>query len=57
MGNFITSYDYTSVDFLLCFVLGVTILGLEFALELFAISIDLRQLVIGEFAPLLLNLA
>ena len=37
-----------SVYFLLCLVLGIAILRLQFALELLPIAIDLGELIVGE---------
>ena len=45
------------VDFLLRLVFGIAVLGLKLALELFPVSIDLRQLIVSELTPLLFHLA
>jgi len=45
------------VDFLLRLVLSIAVLGLKLTLELFPVSIDLRELIVSELAPLLFHLA
>ena len=45
------------VDFLLYLVLGIPVARLDLALELLAVAVDLRDVVVGELAPLLLNFA
>ena len=45
------------IHFLLRRVLGVTILRLQLPPELFPIAVDLGELVVGELAPLLFDLA
>jgi hypothetical protein len=45
------------VDLGLCLCPGVAVAGLDLADELIAAALDLVQIVIGELAPLLLDLA
>src|SRR4029453_9226026 len=45
------------VDVLLHLVLGIAVAGLDLALELLAVAVDLGDVVVGELAPLFLHLA
>src|SRR4026208_784441 len=45
------------VDVLLHLVLRVTVARLDLAFELLAVAVDLREVVVGELAPLCLHLA
>src|SRR6516225_7214062 len=46
-----------SIDVLAHHIFGETVALLEYALKLFALSVDLGQIVIGELTPLLFDLA
>src|SRR5215469_1895759 len=46
-----------SIDVLAHHILGETVTLLDYTLKLFALSVDLGQIVICEFAPLLFDLA
>jgi hypothetical protein len=43
------------VEFLLRLVFGIAVLGLKLTLELFLVSIDLRELIVSELAPTALS--
>jgi hypothetical protein len=45
------------VDVLLHLVLGIAVAGLDLALELLAVAVDLREVIVGELAPLCFHLA
>jgi hypothetical protein len=45
------------VDILLHLVLRVTVARLDLALELLAVAVDLREVIVGELAPLCFHLA
>src|SRR4051812_8406926 len=45
------------IDVLLHLILRMTVAGLDLALELLAVAVDLGEIVIGELTPLLFDLA
>src|ERR1700738_2673908 len=46
-----------SIDVLLHLILRMAVAGLDLALELVAVAVDLGEIVIGELTPLLFDLA
>src|SRR5262249_25974291 len=57
MGCSVSHAAEPIVDVLLHLIPRMPIAGLYLSFELLAVAVDLRQIVIGEFAPFLLNLA
>ena len=52
-----TSHFRPGVDFLLGLILCVTIALLQLTFELLALTVDRRQIVVGQLSPLLLDFA